>query len=111
MKTGIFRVVSKKARAQKEAEATQRLNLTQRNLSLAVQYFAAEQERLRDEYERRKHLVMQQIRDLWKGLEDEEFDGSLEDRRAACEALANAVNALIQRKNQETAEKEKEDDL
>jgi len=111
MKTGIFRVVSKKVRAQKEAEATQRLNFAQRDLSSAVQYFAGEQERLRDEYERRKQLVMQQIRGLWKGIENQEFDRSLEDRRAACEALANAVNALIQRKNQQIAEKKKEDDL
>jgi len=111
MKTGIFRVVSKKARAQKEAEATQRLNSAQRDLRLAVQYFTAEQERLRDEYHRRKLLVIEQIRDIRKGIENQEFDCSLEDRRAACESLAHAVNALLQRKDREIAEKEKEDDL
>ncbi len=111
MKTGIFRGVSKKARAQKKAEATQRLNSAQRDLRLAVQYFAAEQERLRDEYYRRKQLIIEQIRGLRKGIGNQEFDRSLEDRRAACESLAHAVNTLLLRKNREIAEKKKEDDL
>jgi len=98
MKTGIFRVVSKKARAQKEAEATQRLDSAQRDLRLAVQRFTVEQEWLRDEYERRKQLIIEQMRDLRKGIGNQEFDRSLEDRRAPCESLADAVNALLQRK-------------
>jgi hypothetical protein len=111
IKAGIFRIVSKKAKAQKEAEATQKLNSAQKGLRLTVQYFTAEQERLRDEYEGRKHLVIEQIRDLQKRIENQEFDCSIEDRQAACESLANVVNALLHRKNQEIAEKEKEDDM
>jgi len=110
MKTGIFRV-SKKVKAQKEAEATQRLNFAQRDLRLAVQHFIAEQERLQDEYGKRKQLVIEQIRDSQKGIENQESDRSIEDRQAECESLANAVNALLQRKHQEIAEKEKEDNL
>jgi hypothetical protein len=98
MKTGIFRAISKKARAQKEAEATQRLNPAQRDLALALQHFTAEQERFRDEYEKRKHPVIEQIRDSQKEIENQEIDSSLEARRSACEALVNAVNALLQRK-------------
>jgi DNA segregation ATPase FtsK/SpoIIIE-like protein len=97
-KTGIFRAMSKKAKAQKEAEANQRLNLAQRELASAMQRFTAEQERLRDEYERRKQPITEQMRDQQKKIEDQEIDGSLEARQAACEALANAVNALKQRK-------------
>jgi uncharacterized phage infection (PIP) family protein YhgE len=98
MKTGIFRAMSKKAKAQKEAEATQRLNSAQGELALAAQQFTAEQQRLQDEYERRKQPVMEQIQDQHKEIENQEIDGSLEARRAACEALVNAVNALLQRK-------------
>jgi hypothetical protein len=98
MKTGIFRGISEKARAQKEAEATERLNSGERELALAVQHFAAEQERVREEYERRKRPVIEQIQDLQKEIEKQEIDGSVEARRAACEALVNAVNALLQRK-------------
>jgi uncharacterized phage infection (PIP) family protein YhgE len=98
MKTGIFRALSKKAKAQKEAEATERLNSAQRELALAAQHLTAEQERLQDEYERRKQPVIEQIQDQQKESENQEIDGSLEARRAACEALVNAVNALLQRK-------------
>jgi hypothetical protein len=98
MKAGLFRAISKKAKAQKEVETTQRLNTAQRELALAVQGFTADQERLRDEYERKKQSVIEQIRDHQKEIENPETDGSREDRRVACEALVNAVNALLQRK-------------
>ncbi len=108
-KMGILRVISKKSRAQKEAEAAQRLKSAQRELTLAVQYFTAEQERIRDDYERRKQPVIEQIRDRQKEIENQEIDASLETRRAACEALVNAVNALLQRSLQISNQKEKED--
>ena len=98
IKTGFFRAFSKKAKAQKEAEVTQRLNAAQSELELTVQNFAAEQERLRGEYERKKQPVIEQIRDYQKEIENLETDGSIKDRRVACEALVNAVNALLQRK-------------
>jgi chromosome segregation ATPase len=98
MKTGIFRSISRKDRATKEAEATQRLNSAQSELELAVQNFTAQQEKLRNEYEKRKQPVIEQIRNLQKEIENLEIDGSLEARRTACEALVNAVNALLQRK-------------
>jgi hypothetical protein len=98
MKTGIFRAMSKKAKEQKEAEVTQRLSSAQKELASAAQHFTAEQERLRDEYEKKKQPVIDQIRDQQKEVENQEIDWSLEARRAACEALANAVNALLQRK-------------
>ena len=96
-KTGILKAISKKSRAQKEVEATQRLESAQRELALAGQYFTEEQEGLRDEYERRKQPITEQIRVQEKEIEDREIDGSLGTRRAACEALVNAVNALLQR--------------
>ena len=98
MKTGIFRSISKEAKAQKEAEATQRLNLAQSDIQLAVQHFTAEQEKLRNEFEKRKQPTIGQIRNLQKEIENLEIDGSLEVRRAACEALVNAVNVLLHRK-------------
>ena len=97
MKAGIFRRVSKKAKAQKEAEATQRLSSAQIELDLAVQRFTAEQGRLRDEHEKRKQPIIEQVRVYQKETEKQEIDGSLEARQTTCEALAGAVNALLQR--------------
>jgi hypothetical protein len=99
MKTGIFRAVSKKAKARKETEASQRLNLAQEELASAVRNFAAEQEGLRDEYEKKKQHVIEQIRVEEKEVENQDVDGSLETRKAACEVLINAVNALVERKS------------
>ena len=98
MKTGLFRGISKKAREQKETETTQGLNTGQRELELAMLDFTVVQERLRDEYERKRQPVIEQIRDRQKKIENLETDGSLEDRWFACEALVDAVNALLQRK-------------
>jgi DNA mismatch repair ATPase MutS len=98
MKAGIFRAVSRKAKKQKERETTQKLNAAQRELELVAQNSTAEKERLRDEYERNKPPVIEQIRAHEKEVEHIETDGSLEDRRLACEALVNAVNGLLQRK-------------
>jgi hypothetical protein len=97
VKAGLFRAISKKVKAQKEAEVTQRLNAAQSELELTVQNSVVEQESLRNEHEKRKQLVIEQIANIQKEVENAEVDGSLEDRRVACEALANAVNALLQR--------------
>ncbi len=98
IKTGLFRGISKKDREQKEIETTQELINGQRELELAMLDFTEVQERLRDEYERKWQPVIEQIRDCQKKIENLETDGSLEDRWFACEALVDAVNALLQRK-------------
>lgn len=98
MKTSIFRGVSKKAKMQKEAEAAQRLSQAEKELSLAVQDFAAQQKRLKAQYEKRKQPVIEQIGAEQTDVEEREIDHSLEARQAACEALVNAVTALVQRK-------------
>jgi len=99
MKTSIFSPFSKKAKAQREAEATRILNSAKSELESVVHSFSVEQEKLHDEYEKRKQVVIEKVRSLEKEVEKLETDGSLEVRRAACEALVNAVNSLLQRKN------------
>lgn len=98
IKTGIFRSISTKAKEQKEAEVTQTFNSAQTELELAVRNFTAEQEKLRNECEKRKQPIIEQIRNLQKEIDNLEIDGSLEARQATCEALVNAINALLQRK-------------
>ena len=97
LKTSIFGL-SKKAKAQKETEVTQKLDSSKKELELAVQNFRVEQEKLHDEYEKKKQDVIAEVTNLEKQVEKLETDGSLEDRREACEALANAVNSFLQRK-------------
>jgi hypothetical protein len=98
MKTSIFGSFSKKAKAQKEAEATRKLTSAKSELELVVQNFTVEQEKLHDEYEKRKQAAIEQVQRIEKEIETLETDGSLEARRVACDALVNGVNALLQRK-------------
>jgi hypothetical protein len=97
LKTSIFGL-SKKAKARKQAEVTQKLDSSKKELELAVQNFRVEQEKLHDEYEKKKQDVIAEVTNLENQVEKLEPDGSLEDRREACEALANVVNSVLQRK-------------
>jgi hypothetical protein len=98
MKTGFFRGISRKDREQKEIEIAQELNDKQRELELVVLDFNAKQKELRDEYERRKEPVLEQIKKFQKIFQNLETDGSLEERWFACEALIDAVITFLQRK-------------
>lgn len=98
IKAGIFRAVSKNTKMQKEMELTQRLNSAKQELTSGEQNFNAEKERLLDEYKRKKEPIIEQIIEREKEIENQDVDSSLETRRAACEALINAINTFIQRR-------------
>jgi hypothetical protein len=89
---------TKKAKVKKEAEATQKLVSAKSELELAVQNFTVTQEKLHADYEKRKQAVIEKAQTLEKEVENVETDSSLAVRQAACNALGNAVNALLTRK-------------
>ncbi|HJX23823.1 MAG TPA: hypothetical protein VJ574_05395 [Candidatus Bathyarchaeia archaeon] len=96
-KTGIFGVFLKSVKARREAEALQRLESARRDVVSAEKNSIVEKEKLRNEFEGRRQPVNDQIRDLQRKIEEQEVDGSVEIRRAACDSLINSVNALLQR--------------
>ncbi len=97
MKTSFFGF-TKKAKAKKLADVSQKLNAAKTELELAVQNFGVEQEKLHDEYEKKKQALIEKVQVLEKEISDLETDGSVDARHAACSALAEAVKALVQRK-------------
>jgi hypothetical protein len=97
-KASIFSPFARRARSHKTAEVGRKLDAAKSELESVVKTFEVEQEKLHDEYEKRKQAVIEKVRSLEKEVEKLETDGSLEVRQAACEALVNAVNALLQRK-------------
>jgi DNA repair exonuclease SbcCD ATPase subunit len=101
MRAGFLRGISKKTKAQKEAETSQRLDFTKTELAKIEQSFATEQVKLQHEYKTRKQKIIEQIANYEKEIENLEAgsqsDDALETRRAACDALVNAVNTLLQR--------------
>jgi hypothetical protein len=101
MRAGFLREISKKAKAQKTSEATQKLDTTKRELVAIEQSFAAEQRKLQQEHGRRRRQILKQIADYEKELENLEHgtkaDDAMDARHTACDALVNAVNSLVQR--------------
>jgi DNA repair exonuclease SbcCD ATPase subunit len=98
MKASIFSPFARRAKSHKKAEVTRKLDAAKSELESVVKAFEVEQEKLHDEYEKRKQAVIEQVRSLEKKVGDLETDGSVEDRRVACEELVNVVKALLQRK-------------
>jgi hypothetical protein len=96
MRTSFFGF-TKKAKAKKLEEATQRLNAAKNELELAAQGFKVEQEKLHDEYEKKKQGTIERVQSLDKEIVNIENDTSVETRQVAAAALANVVNALLQR--------------
>lgn len=97
MKTSFFGF-TKKAKAKKQAEISQKLNAAKGELELAVQNFAAEQEKIHDEYEKRKQAAIERVQSLEKEIAQLETDNSLQTRQTTCNDLAKAVQGLVQRK-------------
>jgi hypothetical protein len=90
---------TKKAKQKKLDESTQRLNSAKTELQLALENFSVEQDKLHDEYERKKQETIEKIRSLEVAIANIESDTSAEAREKATAALAEAVKALTHRKS------------
>ena len=101
MRTGFLRGISKRAKAEKAAEATHRLDSTKRELANIERSFSAQEEKLRDEYKRRRKQILEQIAGHQKELAsleaDSEIDDAVDVRGLACDALVNTIKVLLQR--------------
>ena len=97
MKTSFFGF-TKKAKAKKQAEATQKLTAAKSELEIAVQNFTKEQDKLHDEYQRRKQFTIEKVQSLEKEIAGIETDSSTEARQTATTALINAITVLLRRK-------------
>jgi hypothetical protein len=101
MRAGFLRGISKKVKAQKTTEATQKLDTTKRKLATIEQSFATEQKKLQGEHERRRRQILEQIANYQTEIANLEsgpkVDDALDVRHATCDALVNAVNSLLQR--------------
>jgi predicted nucleic acid-binding Zn-ribbon protein len=89
--------MARRRAAEKFAQTKQNLKSTKNELEVALQSFTAEQEKLHDYYEKKKQEITDRVDDLHKALEKLETDTSLDARQAACNALASAINSLLQR--------------
>jgi hypothetical protein len=98
MKTGFFRGVSRKKREQKEIAVAQELNDNQTELELVMLNFSAKHKELRAECDLKREPVLEEIKKFRRIIQKLETDDSLEERWFTCEALIDAVNSFLQRK-------------
>lgn len=100
-RAGFLRGISKKAKAQKTAEASHKLDSTKRELAKIERSFASEEEKSREEHKRRKQQILEEITNHQKQISNLEarlqIDDALEIRCNACDALISALDGLIRR--------------
>jgi hypothetical protein len=97
IKFSFYKFNAKRKAAENLAKTRQALKAKKAELEVTLSSFTADQEKLHDSYEKKKQEITDKIESLHKALEKLETDTSVEPRQAACNALACAVNALIQR--------------
>ena len=102
IKTSNLNFLKKVAQEQKQLEIIQRLNDAKQRLRLAEQNSGYEQEKLNEEYEKKKKVMMGKMQNLEKQIATNAVDDSSEARQAASNALAKAVKSLIERKKAPT---------
>lgn len=98
MKTSILSPFTRRAKSHKIAEVTQKLDTAKGELEAVTKAYKVEQEKIHDDYEKKKQIIIDQVRNLEKKVEGLETDDSVEDRQSACKGLITAVKALLQRK-------------
>jgi len=98
IKIRFYKVNARKKAAEKLVQTRQALKSAKNELEVTLQSFTADQEKQHDFYEKKKQEITERVDALHKELEKLETDTSLGTRQTACNALANAINALLQRK-------------
>ncbi len=97
VKISFYKFSAKRKAAEQLAQTTQDLKSAKNELEVTLQTFTAEQEKLHDNYQKRKQELNENSDRLHKELEKLETDTSTEARQAACNALVCAINALLKR--------------
>jgi chromosome segregation ATPase len=97
IKISFYKFKEKKRAAEKLAQTNQNLKDTKNELEVTLQSFTAEQEKLHDNYEKRKQELNEASDRLHKELEKLETDTSTEARQKAWSALSDSVNAFLKR--------------
>ena len=97
IKISVFKVIARRRAAEQLAQTRKELLAAKNELEIALQSFTAEQEKLHDNYEKKKQEISERVDALHKELERLEVDTSVDVRKAANDALACAINSLIQR--------------
>jgi hypothetical protein len=102
LKTSLFRGLTKRAKAEKEAEVRQRIQLAEKQSEIVKQSYDSDLDKLKREHEEMRLGILDKHgikEDTLQEIQTElQTDNSLEARRATCEALVNSMNRLAARR-------------
>lgn len=97
IKISFYKFNAKKKAAQQLAQTKHNLTAAKNELEVTLQTFTTEQEKLHDNYEKRKQELNENSDRLHNELEKLETDTSTSARQAACNALTCTINSLLKR--------------
>jgi len=97
IKISFYKLKARRKAAEQLAQTQQDLKSTKDELQVTLENFTAEQEKMHDNYEKRKQQLSEKSDSLHKELERLETDTSTEPRQKGTNALENAIKALVQR--------------
>jgi hypothetical protein len=97
IKISFYKFKARRQAAERLAQTRQALKSKKNELEVTLESFTADQDKLHDAYEKKKQEITDKIDSLHKTLEKLESDTSITPRQAACNALANTINALLLR--------------
>jgi hypothetical protein len=97
VKIGFFKFKEKKLATERMDQTTKELKEAKNELEVKTESFKVEQEKLHDNYEKRKQELNEISDRLHMQLEKLETDNSVEARQRACNALVQSINAQMQR--------------
>jgi hypothetical protein len=97
IKISFYKFNAKKKATQQIAQTTNNLKAAKNELEVTLQTFTTEQEKLHDNYEKRKEALNENSDRLHKEIEKLETDTSTIARQTACNALICTINTLLKR--------------
>jgi hypothetical protein len=97
IKISFYKINAQRKAAKQLSQTIQNLRDTKNELEVKLQNFTAEQEKLHDNYEKRKQELNENSDHLHKELEKLETDTSTIARQETCNALSKIITAFLKR--------------
>jgi hypothetical protein len=97
IKISFFKPMARSKAREKLSQTQHDLKSAKNELEVTLQTYNVEQEKLHDNYEKKKEEITDRVEQLQKELEKLEIDTSVGARQAACTALSNSISVLQNR--------------
>jgi hypothetical protein len=97
IKVSFFKIGERRRVAQQLEQAQRDLKNAKNEMEVALQTFTQEQDKLHDNYQKRKQEITEKVDALHKELEKHESDPSIPARQTACTSLTTSIKSQVDR--------------